>query len=77
MQLTPNYLYFSCPKRGPSVKLVLELKYIILVEEESGGLLKSSKLVLHLTVTSDNGNITIHHLTIIICLIGSTYLVNF
>ncbi|XP_057368156.1 vacuolar protein-sorting-associated protein 36-like [Daphnia carinata] len=45
--LTPSHLYFSSNDR-PAMNMVLDLKYIVLVEEEVGNILKSSKIILHL-----------------------------
>ncbi|KZS08099.1 Vacuolar protein-sorting-associated protein 36 [Daphnia magna] len=45
--LTPSRLYFSSNDR-PAMNMVLDLKCIVLVEEEEGSILRSSKIILHL-----------------------------
>ncbi|KAI9562497.1 hypothetical protein GHT06_009935 [Daphnia sinensis] len=45
--LTPSHLYFSSKDRT-TMNMVLDLKCIVLVEEEEGNILRSSKIILHL-----------------------------
>nr|CAG4638587.1 EOG090X09MN [Cyclestheria hislopi] len=52
LYLTSCYMYFVSKQRV-NTKLVLELKSIILIEEESGSLMRSAKIVLHLESPSN------------------------
>jgi len=47
VHLTDCHLHFTSASR-PSLRLVLDLKCVLRLEEEPGGILRSSKIVLHL-----------------------------
>ena len=45
--LTPCHLFLTS-ETTTNYKLVLDLKDVILMDDETGGMLKSSKIILHL-----------------------------